>query len=118
MANVKFKKCNLFLKSFEGYKTDKKVTAALDQFVKFKETSPSQAFGSKDYKYKSGILSDYWHAGLSFDDSLIYQIQRKGDDYTFLLYGLYSHDDSGTGQPPNMKKQRALLTKLDNQEFV
>lgn len=114
---VIFKKSKLFDKTFKGYKNDKRIVEAFKEFIGAKEKNPEQRFGSKDYKFKSGVLSEYYHAGLTFDVSIIYRTSREGSDYVFRLYGLFSHDESGTGTPPNTNRQRALLTKLDNQEF-
>jgi mRNA-degrading endonuclease YafQ of YafQ-DinJ toxin-antitoxin module len=112
-----FKKCKLFEKSFEKYKTNNRIVQALKAFVESKSEKPDERFGAKDYKFKGGILGDYYHASLSFDVSVIYQMKREGENTVFLLYGIFSHDDSGTGQPSNTKKMQALVTKLDNQTF-
>lgn len=113
---VLFRKCKLFEKTFAAYKNNAKVVKAFKEFVNFKSEHPTERFGSKDYKF-TGILSQYYHSALSFDVSVIYQLKREGADQVIYLYGLFSHDESGTGQPANVNRMKALNSKLDNQEF-
>lgn len=112
--SVKFRTCKLFQKTFANYKNNKQVVNKFKEFVARKEQNPDEGFGSKDYSFgRKGNLSGYYHAGLTFDVSLIYN--REGD--TINLFGLFSHDESGTGQPANINKQQSLKTKLDNQDL-
>ncbi len=115
--SVTVKTCHEFDETFKRYERDERIKKAIKDFIDFKKNSPSQKYGAKDYKFPAGELVDYWHSGLTFDVSVLYQIERKGDDYTFKLYGVYSHDESGTGQPSNIKKQKSLRKRLDHQVF-
>jgi mRNA-degrading endonuclease YafQ of YafQ-DinJ toxin-antitoxin module len=118
MPNVTFRTCKLFDKTFDSYKQNKKVVSAFVAFKNAKMADPTAKYGSKDYKFLNGPLSKYWHAGLSFDVSIVYTTERKGNDFVINLYCVCSHDESGTGQPPNNKKQQSLATRLDNQVFT
>ena len=115
MADIVFKTCKLFDKTFKEYQSNKQVVNKFKEFVKWKTEHPNEPFGSKDYSFGNKVvLSGYYHAGLSFDVSLVYR--REGN--TIQLYGVFSHDDSGTGQPANLNRQQSLKSKLDHQLFA
>jgi len=108
-----FKKCKLFDKTFG--KATKQVQAKFKEFVNWKKDHPTEKFGSSDYPFTgSGNFSGFWHAKLSFDVSVIYKVEKN----IVYLYGVFSHDESGTGQPANKNKQVSLRAKLDHQEFA
>lgn len=108
-----FKKCKLFDKTFA--KTTKQIQTKFKDFINWKKDHPTEKFGSSDYPFtNSGNFGGFWHAKLSFDVSVIYK-QEKG---VILLFGVFSHDESGTGQPANLNKQASLRSKLDHQEFA
>lgn len=109
---VTFKKCKLFDKTFS--KAQQPVKNKFKEFVKWKEAHPHEKFGGSDYPFVSaGALQGYWHAKLNFDVSIIYRVEKD----VVYLYGVFSHDDAGTGQPANINKQQSLKSKLDNQVF-
>lgn len=85
-------------------------------FIKLKTTNPSQKFGSSDYPYNSdGPLGKMKlkHAHLTQDVSIIYRI--AGSPSTLYIFGLFSHNDSGTGNTKNNKLQKSLAARLKNQ---
>lgn len=107
-----FKKCKLFDKTFS--KVTKQVQNKFKEFVNWKKDHPTEKFGGSDYPFlKSGNFSGFWHAKLSFDVSVIYKVEKN----TIFLFGVFSHDDSGTGQPANINRQVSLRSKFDHQEF-
>lgn len=107
-----FKTCKLYEKTLS--KQDKLIKSKLKDFMAAKSSNPRAKFGSSDYAFSStGNFAGLWHAKLSFDNSIVYKIE--GD--VCYLYGVFSHDESGTGTPPNKNKQTALGTKLKNQQF-
>jgi hypothetical protein len=57
------------------------------------------------------------HAKLGHDMRLFY-IMAGRNPHNVYLYGLFSHDESGTGQPPNANRQNSLIKRFKNQEFV
>jgi hypothetical protein len=115
MANVVFKTCKLFNETL--LKHGVKVVKGLDEFRKMKEANPMAPYGSKDYPFRgNGPLNGYGHAGITHDISIIYMMSGR-DPHVFKLYGFFTHDESGTGQPANIRKQQKLGKKLDGQSF-
>ncbi len=107
-----FKKSKLFNKTFE--KQDKLTKSKFADFAKFKGENPLQQFGKSDYAFRNnGHFAGLWHAKLTFDKSIVY----KHEAGTIYLYGIFSHDDLGTGQPANISKQRSMGEKLRGQVF-
>jgi hypothetical protein len=85
-------------------------------FIKLKTTNPSQRFGSSDYPFNSdGPLGKMKlkHAHLSQDVSIFYKI--AGSPSTLYIFGLFSHNESGTGNTKNNKLQKSLAARLKNQ---
>jgi mRNA-degrading endonuclease YafQ of YafQ-DinJ toxin-antitoxin module len=107
-----FKTCKFYEKTLG--KQEASVKNKIKEFMVFKHATPRDKFGSSDYAFSaSGHFAGFWHAKLSFDISIIYKIEG-GFCY---LYGVFSHDDIGTGQPPNKNKQATIGKKLKNQQF-
>lgn len=107
------KQCKLYNKSIKNL--DKVTAKKLIEFLKFKPNNPQEKFGSSDYAFgNKGNLGGYFHAHLTFDNSVVYKIENN----ILYLYGVFSHDELGTGQPANINKQKSMKQKLDNQEFV
>lgn len=113
-ARVQIMVSPLFRDTMAKYKNNPKVVEALREFLKRKAEDPLQPYGSKDYPFKGGDLVGYRHAGLTFDTSIIYTL--KGRNPTVIsLYGVYSHDELGTGNPPNQRRQKQASKTLGNQ---
>lgn len=91
----------------------------LAAFLQTKLADHMASFGASDKHYASkgsfGSLGiGLKHAHLTHDISVVYRIH--GNPPTIDIYGLYSHDESGTGTPPNMKRQKALASKIARQQ--
>lgn len=115
---VKFKKCKLFDKTLKKYRENKLVMKKLVEFLKLKNAEPTRPFGSTDYKFTGNPrLRDYWHAHTNHDVSIIYRVVVSGGVTTFYLYGLFSHDDLGTGTPPSKHKQDSTADRLDTMDI-
>jgi len=118
MATV-FRTCALFDETLKTHGA-----AVLKAFVDFKKTKEINAmmpYGSKDHPYRgNGPLGLHKpkliHAGMTFDISLIYSLSGQ-NPHVINLYGFFTHDESGTGNPPKSKIQKSLLTKISNQEM-
>lgn len=106
--------CSLFFNTFEKYKTNKAVLQALREFIIHKRANPMTPFGGKDYPFRGGHLKGYGHAGLNFDVSVIYNLLGAMPKLIH-LYGIFSHDDIGTGTPPRLKMQAKVASVLDRQ---
>ena len=116
---IKVRTCKLFKKTAEAYTKTKQVKEKLADFIRTKTENPQAQFGSKDRPFtREGNLSGYWHAGLNFDVSVIYKIGATNGEKTLDLYGVFSHDELGTGQPANIKRQKSNAEKFDNQALT
>jgi mRNA-degrading endonuclease YafQ of YafQ-DinJ toxin-antitoxin module len=113
---VQIKLCKLFKETAKKYFTNPKVKEAYEKFAAAKLANPMEPFGSKDLPFKGGDLKGYLHVALANDIRLIYSIEGK-DPKIIKVYYIGNHDESGTGQPPNPKRQKQLATKLGNQTF-
>lgn len=115
-----------FAKTLDTYSSQKELLKRkLVDFVRFKNSSPyngrapdGSKFGSSDYllgaegKFKD--IPGIAHAHLTFNISVVYYI----DNDVLRLYGIYSHDDMGTGQPPNTNRQQQKISTWKSSNFV
>lgn len=111
--NVKFRDCQLFSETFAKHKAE--IADKFKEFIKVKSTDPMAQFGAKDKHFNgAGNLSGFIHAHLTKDISLVYK--RHGKNPTIIdLYAIASHAELGTGEPANMKQQKNISKKMDNQ---
>lgn len=77
-------------------------------------------YGDSDKKFRSGgnfdtRLPSISHAHLTHNLSIVYYVDKETN--TIRLYGIYSHDDIGTGSPPNRNRQEQVATKFANMKF-
>lgn len=108
----------LFDQTLASYSGNVAVLKALKEFITQKRAQPLAPFGSKDYPFKGdGPLHGIGHAGLTFDVSILYKISGKNPNI-ITLYGIFSHDQLGTGQPANIKRQKNAATTINNQTQV
>ena len=98
---------------------NKRVSERLQDFLNTKKQNPLQPFGSSDKPFTGDHLKKavpnetMLHAHLTHDISIIYSLSGK-DPKILKLYGIFSHDEMGTGQPPNLKKQKQIAARLNN----
>lgn len=88
---------------------------ALERFQTQKSLNPRSTYGATDRPFQGPEFTGLDHAHLTHDISLIYRY--VGTLNQFKLYGFYSHDDLGTGTPPNTLKQSAVGGRLRSQVF-
>lgn len=116
---VEFKTSPLFLKTVEEMGiSNPAILDRFEEFKKFKSQTPLASFGSSDKP-----LSGQWHFGqavpgikhahLSRDISVWYTTSGK-DPIVIKLYGIFTHKDTGTGTPPNLKKQKSMAKVFKN----
>lgn len=114
---VEFVKCDAYVDSVAKYKGNQQVLAAFREFIDFKSREPLALFGGKDRPFTgNGSLRGYIHAGITRDISIIYKISGR-DPHVISLYGLYTHNDIGTGTPgrPQLTaKMAAMFNKQQN----
>lgn len=87
-------------------------------FIAHKRQDPMAPFGGKDRAFTgNGPLHGILHAGMTHDISLLYS--KSGKNPTKItLYGFFSHDELGTGNPPKPNKQKSIRDKVDRQPVV
>ena len=100
-----------------NYSKNQRVLEKLKDFISYKRNNPTQNFGTKDQFFSThGILKSavnnesMKHAHLTHDVSILYTIQ--GRPPLIKLYGIFSHDDLGTGQPAKKQDQRVAASRL------
>lgn len=97
------------------------IAQKLQDFRKFKTENPLQPFGGSDKPFiGSGIfaatISGLRHAHLTHDIMIVYTISGRNPT-VFDLYGVFSHDELGIGQPVNIKRQKSAAKRMSNQTF-
>lgn len=96
------------------FKKTQAVKNAAQAFADYKSKTPTGRWGKSDKPFESSSpLSGFKHAHLDFDISMVYKI----DGGKLKLYGLYSHDDLGTGTPGNINKQKSMGARFNNAVF-
>lgn len=113
--SVVIRTCPLYWETLTKYQ---RYISKIKDFLKFKTHTPFANFGSRD----AGVGNNFAdlkvrHAHVSGDISIWYRIHGKNPTYID-LYGLFSHDESGTGQPNNRRKQKNLVTRMTNATFT
>jgi len=78
-------------------------------------------YGSRDSAMNSkaplgNTIDGLRHAHLTQDVSVFYRIHGRDPRYLD-IYGLFRHQDSGTGNTPNIKRQKKLAQKFSNAKF-
>lgn len=117
ISNVKLYYCPLFTQTFkEKQQQYSGLADKLKTFIKQKKNFPNQRLGSE--KPTSGIFTDkikgIQHVHLTEDISLWWRF--AGSNPTRLeLFGIFSHDESGTGQPSNNKRIKSVTKQMVNQ---
>ena len=114
---IKVRTCKLFKKTAEAYTKNKQVKEKLVDFIRTKTENPQAQFGSKDRPFtREGNLSGYWHAGLSFDVSVIYKIGATNGEKRLISTVFFHMTSSAPVNLPTLsvKSQmpKNLTTKL------
>jgi hypothetical protein len=104
----------------------KRLIERLKEFILHKQQYPCNGgvpgqcpgFGSTDKKFKSSgnfgkEIRGVAHAHLTDDISIAYLVD--GDNLN--LYGVYSHDAMGTGQPANINRQQQIADQWAKMSF-
>jgi hypothetical protein len=122
IPTVRFLFCPLYKETFVARcKSDDILRTKLNDFLKTKgqkeNGKPVPRFGSSDKPFSGdGNYSGLLHAHLNGDMSIVYSV--SGANPTDIkLYGIFSHDDLGTGQPSNKRKQVSTAQKFKSQPF-
>lgn len=116
--DVVFRTCDLFKETMAAKSRQYPVIESkFAEFIASKESDKLAPYGKSDKPFKSfGVFEGLRHAHLTADVSIVYSISGSNPS-EIRLYGLFSHDEMGTGQPVNIKRQKSLDKKLDSQVF-
>ena len=87
-------------------------------FMELKRANPMAPFGSSDKSFSSdgifnSVIPGLRHAHITFDLSIVYKLIGN----QIYLYGFFTHDDLGTGQPRNINRQKNAAKRLSQQNF-
>lgn len=120
--DVEIKICPLFVETFnEKVHGNPVVSKKYSEFKSVKTQNPLQSYGAKDYPMIAQgpigkLIPGMRHAHLTSDISVFYTIEGR-DPTIIKLYGVFSHQDIGTGQPGNPKRQKSMGQQMANQQF-
>lgn len=115
-----------FWRTLNKYSDQKeRLLSATKKFLAWKNEHPFNGalpgkfpgYGSNDKKFeaKGRFGNDYAHAHLTHNVSIVYSVDRETN--TIKIYGLYTHDDIGTGRPPNPNRQAQAVQRWGQQKF-
>lgn len=87
-------------------------------FMEVKRVNPNQPFGASDKPFRSSgnftsAVPGLRHAHITFDLSIVYRVEGN----QVFLYGFFTHDDLGTGQPANINRQKSSAARFSNTGF-
>lgn len=117
---VAVEQCPLFVSSYvDKIRTNKVLFNKLIEFVQKKAADPLAPIGNDKPLTSKGVFANaipgIRHAHLNLDISLWY-VYVGGTNPTLRLYGLFTHAETGTGQPAKIQKQQSMATKMANQQ--
>lgn len=86
------------------------IAGLVADFAAFKRAHPLEPFGSKDYPFKHDPLKGIRHAHLTHDISILYTISGNNPKI-ITLYGVFTHDEIGTGSGGGNKRVQQQTAK-------
>lgn len=126
MDKVIVKTSNLFNETLSKkiLSGNKKVADRVADFLKVKKENPMQPFGKDDLAFvgnnpvlKNAIPGETLiHAKLTADISIVYSVSGR-DPWILKLYGIFTHDELGTGQPQNIRRMKQAAARITNTVF-
>lgn len=115
-----FRRCDSYKETYflkvRPYRTIRK---KFSEFMELKRWNPNQPFGKSDKLFLNAgnfirVIPNLKHAHITMDLSIVYKLEGG----VIWLYGFYTHDDLGTGQPANQRVQSAMATKFSNKTEI
>lgn len=84
--------------------------ARFAEFVRAKQQDPTQQFGASDRPFVGAsplglVRPRLMHAHITQDLSVIYHVAGR-DPTVISIHGVFSHDNIGTGDPRNIRRQK------------
>lgn len=122
MSPVVFRTCDLYKETLvDKARAYPVIGQKMQEFREFKAANPLQPYGGSDKPFVSKgnfgtVISGLRHAHLTHDIMIVYTISGRNPT-EFRLYGIFSHDELGIGQPANVKRQKAQAKRMANQQF-
>lgn len=111
--NLMVQRTKTFDDSLAKFKHNQLVIKKLKSFIEFKTQNPRDPFGGKDYPFKGdGPLKGIGHAALTGDVRILYRIHWGNEPPVLQLLMVARHDDIGTGNPPNIKRQKQTYDRI------
>jgi mRNA-degrading endonuclease YafQ of YafQ-DinJ toxin-antitoxin module len=120
--NVVFDYGSAWIESLEtAIKDSPNILQKIEEFRKIKQENPLANYGSNDKPFVSdGVYKQYIPKGrkahLNRDISIIYELSGKNPT-VIKLYGVFTHAQLGTGQPPNINIQKNMAKKLAREDI-
>jgi mRNA-degrading endonuclease YafQ of YafQ-DinJ toxin-antitoxin module len=111
---INIRKSSIFDKSMIKHQSVPQVDSRLKEFILAKTEAPYQKFGARDSHFVLSFFKGLSHAHLTSDVSVVYKM-TSGTPPTLDLYGVFSHDDLGTGQPMSLRTQKSMSKRFSNQ---
>jgi hypothetical protein len=117
-----FKRCQLYLETFAGKAVQYPVIGQkVNEFITSKSQNPLAQYGSSDKPFLGKgnfgtVIPGLKHAHLTHDIMIVYTLGGR-NPIEFRLYGVFSHDELGIGQPANKKRQKSAAKRMANQNF-
>lgn len=109
-----FRRCDSYKETyFTKVRPYNSVRSKFRDFMQLKRWNPIEPFGKSDKLFIGRgfyirAIPNLKHAHITQDLSIVYKLEGG----TIWLYGFYTHDELGTGQPDNKRVQDAMATKF------
>jgi hypothetical protein len=122
VAAVRVLECDLFRETAAIHlKPGSSTEESFQNFIATKIQNPIASYGKSDKANPAGTpMAQYVpkirHAHLTHDISIFYTISGSNPS-ELRLYGVLTHDEAGTGQPVNNKRQKSVAKRFSNQDF-
>ena len=119
---VEFRKSSIFDQTVANKSQQApNLLAKISSFVDAKSLNPLQPWGSRDKPFgaKGPIgmsMPKLRYAHINNDLIIFYEMEGR-DPTVIKLYGVFSHDDVGIGQPGSISKQKSLIQQLRHQRI-
>lgn len=119
-GKIIIKDCEYFRETASKYLKNPVIAKSLADFIATKQENPNAPYGSSDKSNPEGTpmtkyIRKIKHAHLNRDVSVFYTISGKPTELR--LYAILSHDEAGTGQPTNPRRQTSVAKQFKNQDF-
>jgi len=122
MANVVFRYSPDYVSTLAKWAPNAPgLVGKIAEFKRIKSENPVQPFGKKDIRMISDgpfgrTIDGIRHVHLTQDLSLFYTLSGS-NPHVFNLYGIYSHNESGTGDSANVNVQKSLAKRMAGMDF-